>query len=283
MTNLKQSIKKSWNWIWHSDSIFSWIVALLLIFLIVKYIFFPTLSLIMGTVLPLAGVESSSMDHQMTKDDKGNLGICGNLYLKDEKQYLDFDEYWETCGDWYEENQITQEQFSEFSLKNGFKKGDIIIVWGRFQPKIGDIIIFQANKESRAPRPIIHRIVSMENNTIESRSFRFSRYRTVLIEECEFKVDDDLSISNVDSIAIKRSTVMSSVSLEEVFDHVIMENNTIQTKGDHNEVQLTGSNNIYHTDETTITQDRIIGKAVFKIPYLGWVKIWFVEFFQKIF
>ena len=74
---LKQEIKKSWKWIWNSDSIWSWIVALIVIFIIIKFIFFPTLSLIFGTSLPLAGVESSSMDHQIVKDDSGTLNLCG--------------------------------------------------------------------------------------------------------------------------------------------------------------------------------------------------------------
>ena len=55
------------------------------------------------------------------------------------------------------------------------------------------------------------------------------------------------------------------------------ENNIIQTKGDHNEGQLTGSNNAYRTDETNIHEDQVIGKAIIKIPYLGWLKIWFVD------
>jgi len=107
-------------------------------------------------------------------------------------------------------------------MKNGFSKGDIIVVWGRFEPKIGDIIIFQPNPESLAPRPIIHRIVDIEDNII-------------------------------------------------------------QTKGDHNEKQLTKANNLYKTDETKIYQNQIIGKAIFKIPYLGWPKIWLVEFMKFFF
>ena len=174
----------------------------------------------MGTSLPLAGVESSSMDHGIVKDDYGRLNICGKIVQ--EKENLNFDEYWQICGGWYENNNISKETFQEFSLKNGFSKGDIIIVWGRFDPKIGDIVIFQANEESYAPRPIIHRIVSMENNTI-------------------------------------------------------------QTKGDHNAKQLTASNNNYKTDETTITKEQLIGKAIFKIPYLGYLKIWLVEFFNLFF
>lgn len=219
---IKEEIKRAWHWVWNSDSIWSWLVALVLIFVIVKFIFFPTLSLILGTSLPLAGVESSSMDHQIVKDDYGKLSLCGVIYSQAEKSEIghnNFDEYWELCGDWYVDNKhVTKPIFEEFPLKNGFRKGDIIIVWGRFTPKVGDIIIFKPNTGSKAPRPIIHRIVEINSD------------------------------------------------------------GTYQTKGDHNSEQLTVANNIYKTDETHIGQEQIIGKAVFKIPYLGWVKIWAVDF-----
>lgn len=218
-SNLK-NFKKLWNWIWNSDSFLSWIIALFLIFVFVKFIFFPILSLILGTTLPLAGVESSSMNHQIVDDGFG-YNLCGNNYEKEDKEYINFDEYWETCGGWYEENNINQDDFSEFSLRNGFSKGDIILVLGRFDPKIGDIIIFKA-EDSSAPRPIIHRIVSINGEIIS-------------------------------------------------------------TKGDHNSQQLRKGNNIFDTDETSINKDQIIGKAILKIPYLGWPKIWLIELLKIIF
>ncbi|MEN9626617.1 MAG: hypothetical protein RL557_945 [archaeon] len=176
----------------------------------------------MGTSLPLAGVESSSMDHQIVTDDGGTLNLCGQAYAKDEVTYLAFDEYWKKCGEWYEQRNISKKEFQAFDLKNGFKKGDILVVWGRFDPQVGDIIIFAPNKDSRAPRPIVHRIVAINNNIL-------------------------------------------------------------QTKGDHNKEQLTAENNIYRTDETAIDQEQIIGKVIFKIPYLGWFKIWVMELIDLIF
>jgi|APSaa5957512622_1039677.scaffolds.fasta_scaffold28507_3 signal peptidase I len=221
----KEAVLKSWDWVWNSDSLLSWIVALILIFILVKFVFFPVLSLIMGTILPLAGVESSSMDHGIVKDDFGRLGLCGNIYTPEEDEHVNFNEYWQECGGWYEENGISKEEFSEFSLRNGFSKGDILVVWGRFTPKVGDVIIFKPNSGSSAPRPIVHRLVSIEKQGGE--------------------------------------LVMG-------------------TKGDHNEKQLTGSNNLYKTDETNIRDNQVIGKVLFKIPYLGWLKIWFTEFFNKL-
>ncbi len=217
-----KTIKKSWNWIWNSDSVLSWLIALILIFVFIKFIFFPSLSFILGTQLPLAGVESSSMDHsslRLCKTYDSNLRcmsysndyeVCGKYF--DKRTFFDFNKYWNTCGEWYENKDITKQMFEKFPMRDGFSRGDIIIVWGRFKPEIGDIIIFKANKESLAPRPIIHRIV---------------------------KIDSGI----------------------------------IQTKGDHNERQLLISDS-GKTDETNIFPNQIIGKAIFKIPYLGYVKIW---------
>lgn len=161
------NIKKSWHWTWHSDSLLSWVVALVLIFVIVKFIFFPTLSLIFGSSLPLAGVESSSMDHRIVLDDYRRLTLCENIYSNEEKKQfgsINFDKYWEVCGDWYKNINISKEEFSEFPLENGFSKGDVIVVWGRFNPKVGDIIVFKPNQDSTAPRPIIHRIVKINDD-----------------------------------------------------------------------------------------------------------------------
>jgi len=223
-----KKLKEFWNWIWNSDSILSWFVALILIYILIKFIFFPTLSFVMSTSLPLAGVESSSMDHQFVKDQLNRYNLCGENIKKEDKERLNFNEYWEVCGNWYENKNITRNEFNEFPLKNGFSKGDIVVVWGRFTPKIGDIIIFKPNPGSTAPRPIVHRIVEISKN----------------------------------------------------------ENNqlTIGTKGDHNVDQLKSSNpyNTLRTDETNIQEDQVIGKVILKVPYLGWLKIFFVELTNKI-
>jgi signal peptidase I len=222
LEDIKKTIKHVWDWIWNSDSILSWIVALFIIFVFVKFVFFPVLSLITGSSLPIAGVESSSMEHQIVPDATGILMLCGKPVSEEKEEHINFDEYWNFCGDWYEDNGISKEEFSEFPLRNGFSKGDIILVWGRFTPEVGDIIIFKPNTESTAPRPIIHRIIKIENGIIS-------------------------------------------------------------TKGDHNARQLTIGNNLYHTDETKIYPEQVIGKATVRIPYLGWVKIWATEIIKIIF
>ena len=50
-------------------------------------------------------------------------------------------------------------------------------------------------------------------------------------------------------------------------------NYIFHTKGDHNTASIQTS----AFDETKITQDMLIGRALFKIPLLGWIKIGFVS------
>jgi hypothetical protein len=226
----KEGIKKFWDWIWNSDSFWSYVVFFILVFIVIKYIFFPLLGIALGSQLPLAIVESSSMDHHFIKYcvSTNEVGVCQE-YSTDyelcgkkvgEKISMDLNGYWVNCGSWYRENtDIDKEQFSDFAFKNGFSKGDILILWGWKEPEIGDVLLFKANKESLAPRPIIHRVTSLD---------------------------------------------------------------PLQTKGDHNEGQLTKDNNIYKTDETTINEEQVIGIAVARIPWIGWVKLGVVELFNKL-
>jgi len=52
--------------------------------------------------------------------------------------------------------------------------------------------------------------------------------------------------------------------------------NTLSTKGDNNKDQLpTGI-------ENDVQKGKIFGKAIFKIPKLGWVKLFIVESYEKV-
>jgi len=166
----ENEIKKFWKWLWKSESILSYLVFLVLVFIFIKFIFLPGLSLIFGmglTCLPLAIVESSSMEHYYLKecikldnglcaDYSGYYAICGNKL--NEKKHFNLEEYWNLCGNWYEDNyNLSLEQFSKFPLKNGFRKGDIMVIWGWKTPEIGDVIVFRTSLKT----PMIHRIVSL--------------------------------------------------------------------------------------------------------------------------
>ena len=143
----KRLWKKTWYFIWESDSIWSWIIDLILIFIIVKFIFFPVMGLILATPLPFVIVESNSMHHD------------GN-----------FDEWYSKFDSWYENNEITKEEILEWPYNNGLDKGDIIIVLGKnpSEYEVGDIIIFKTKVQTI---PIIHRLVDIEQ---EENEFLFS-------------------------------------------------------------------------------------------------------------
>ncbi|MEK6951822.1 MAG: signal peptidase I [Nanoarchaeota archaeon] len=174
------TFRKVWNFIWHEDSILSWIVNIILALVIVKFLIYPGLGLLFNTNYPLVAVVSGSMEH-----DQGN-----------------FDEWWSINGKWYEKNNITKEQFEKFRFKNGFNKGDIMILFGSKNIKVGDVIVYTGVNTY----PIIHRVV---------------------------KINDDSSF------------VM---------------------KGDHN------------SDKDPSLVSSSVGKAVIRIPLLGYIKILFMDY-----
>jgi signal peptidase I len=142
-TKFKNFWKRFWFLIWKDDSIKGWVISIIVMFIFIKFIFFPILSVATGTVLPLAIVESCSMYHQ------------GNLFS-------DYDDWWQRHQTKYTDLGLNKEQFRDFTLKNGFNKGDILFIIGE-DPKninIGDIIIFNANKQN----PLIHRVIKKELN-----------------------------------------------------------------------------------------------------------------------
>lgn len=200
--------KKIWDFLWHSNSIWSFIVDIILIFLIVKFLLLPGLGLVLNTSVPMVIVESGSMEHlKNTYDKTMPPNICGHNY--GQKASVGFEEYWNLCGHWYEDENLSKEQFSHFSFSNGFNKGDIMVIKGQKEYKVGDIIVFKVSKYST---PIIHRI-----------------------------------------IYVKEIAGMRVYS----------------TKGDHNSDQI--------PYELNISQSQILGRAIAKIPWFGWVKLFFVE------
>jgi signal peptidase I len=146
---LKIVLNKLWFILWKDDSLKGWIISIIFLFLFIKFIFFPVLSLATGTVLPLAIVESCSMYHK---------GIIP-----------DYDNWWEDHKIKYGEHSLEKEDFKEFTMKNGFNKGDILFII-KAKPerlKLGDIIIFDAGQNN----PIIHRLVNIDK---QGDSYTFS-------------------------------------------------------------------------------------------------------------
>lgn len=136
----KKFWKKFWFIVWKDNSFKGWLISIIFLFIIIKFIFFPVLNLTTGTQLPLVIVESCSMYHQ------GHLiSNFNDWFARHETKYSNID--------------ITKSEFNTFNLKRGFAKGDILFVVG-VKPekvKIGNVIIFNANYTN----PIIHRVVQI--------------------------------------------------------------------------------------------------------------------------
>jgi hypothetical protein len=136
----KKLLKKIWYFIWEDDSIWSWIVNIILAFVLIKFVVYPGLGFVLSTSHPVVAVVSESMEHND----------------------MEFDKWWEKNKDWYVENGINKEYFEKFSLKNGFNKGDIMVLRGRDAEsiEIGEVIVFRSGRKD----PIIHRVVKKIQN-----------------------------------------------------------------------------------------------------------------------
>jgi len=132
----------------------SWLVSLVLIIIFIKLIFFPGMSLITKSPLPLVVVESCSMYHNTHN----------------------MENWWNSNGVWYEKQDITKNKFNDFPFKYGLNKGDIILVSNRKQPKQGDIIIFEPNKGATTAHPVIHRVITTDPTATKGdhNSFQFN-------------------------------------------------------------------------------------------------------------
>lgn len=129
--------KNIWHFLWYEDSLLSWIVNLLLAFVLVKFVIYPGVGLLLGTSYPIVAVVSGSMEHDGQR----------------------FATWWEN-NKWYAEQGISQEEFRSFPFHNGFNKGDIMVLKG-VEPKAikaGDVVVYES---SRHANPIIHRVVKI--------------------------------------------------------------------------------------------------------------------------
>ncbi len=139
--NFRKFWKKFWWLLWKDDSFKGWVFSVIFLVVFIMFIFFPFLRLVTGTALPLAIVESCSMYHQ------------GNLLSN-------FDNWWQRHDSKYAKYIINDLDFEDFIFQNGFNKGDILFII-RARPeklKVGDVVIFSANKKN----PIIHRVIGIE-------------------------------------------------------------------------------------------------------------------------
>ncbi len=192
--DLLKSLRQFWHFIWEEDTPASWIANIVLAFVLIKFIVYPGLGFFLGTTHPVVAVVSGSMEHE------GSFATWWVSSCPSGSQ-----------EDLYRPYRITPDQFKTYSFRNGFNKGDIMVLYGSENIQQGDVIVFTL--ENR-PDPIIHRVVDLP------------------------------------------------------------EPGFYKTKGDHN----CGSAPF----EERISKGQVIGKAVLRVPYLGYVKLIFTNILQAV-
>ena len=123
-------------------------------FVPIKFIVYPGLGFLLSTSHPVVAVVSESMEHNNV-----------------------FDDWWGKAGSWYANNSIGKEDFNKFPLRNGFNKGDIMVLKGKKPEniKIGDVFVFWSAKKY----PIIHRVVKKwQDNGTYSFQTKGDNYKT---------------------------------------------------------------------------------------------------------
>ncbi len=107
------------------------IIIALIIYFGFKYI----LIFALGANPPFAVVVSGSMEHTE-----------------------EFDQWWPPKAELYDRFHIAQEEFSTFPYKNGFSRGDIVVIKGEEIIEVGDIVVF---KVPEMDVPVVHRVVTI--------------------------------------------------------------------------------------------------------------------------
>ncbi len=154
---MKNAVKRLWRFLWEDNSMLSWVVNVILAFVIIKFVVYPLLGFLLFTSNPIVAVVSCSMEHAATDCGKGGgYRICGTQLEK--RANFNFDDYWKLCGKWYDEKNISKDAFSAYPFGKGFNKGDLMILKGKkpSELKTGDVIVFKGAEKD----PVIHRIVS---------------------------------------------------------------------------------------------------------------------------
>lgn len=107
-------------------------IAELVVAIALAWIALQAFGIVMGTGMPIVSVVSQSMYHQDN-----------------------FSQWWAGHGKFYENINITEEQFLKLPMPNGFDRGDLLLVKNE-APKIGDIVIY-----FRGGITIVHRVVEI--------------------------------------------------------------------------------------------------------------------------
>ena len=176
----KSRLGKAWYFIWEEDSVLSWVVNIVIAFVLIKFLVYPGLGFALGgTSHPIVAVVSGSMEHDVA-----------------------FDDWWQKHENFYDKHNISKSEFREYKFDGGFNKGDIMVLY-KTKPEnieVGDVLVFRSIR----PDPIIHRVVDTweengsyyfktkgDHNSVSIKSFKLDETRIPedqVIGEAVFRV-----------------------------------------------------------------------------------------------
>ncbi|MBI5065653.1 signal peptidase I [Candidatus Woesearchaeota archaeon] len=149
------SFKKLWvytkqffHFIWYGEGLLSWITCFIFAFIVIRYLFYPSLGLLLGTSFPVVAVMSESMQHNTNFENWWDKNSCCDLGCTQRM----------IQGKIYESEKIKKEEFQKYPFNNGFNPGDIIVLYSPKNLKVGDVIVFMSNHRQE---PIIHRVIEV--------------------------------------------------------------------------------------------------------------------------
>ncbi|MCA9496875.1 MAG: signal peptidase I [Nanoarchaeota archaeon] len=157
----KNSFKRFWNYLWNGTTWDSYLVFLIVIFVFIKFFLFPSVGFILNNDYPIVAIVSGSMEHKIV-DSK----ICNNHTPDIEKENLDFNSWWNYCGNYYEQYfNLNKSQFNSFKFNSGLNIGDVMILYGKSPEniKLGEVLVFipQDKRFFIEKGPVIHRVVKI--------------------------------------------------------------------------------------------------------------------------
>lgn len=150
----KNVISRLWNFLWYDDSWLSVLSFLVVASIFIRFIMYPVLGLFLGSSQPIVAIISSSMVHSSDFDDWWNSTKCKEK----------FSDKYSFQKDFYASLNITEEDFRGFRFKNGFNRGDVMILSSAKNVKVGDIIV--ASNNGVTAYPVIHRVIKVDDSSI---------------------------------------------------------------------------------------------------------------------
>lgn len=203
-------LKRFWKYLWHDDSLGSYVLNFIFAFIFIKYLFFPTIGFLLNNDYPMVAIVSGSMEHKIV-----NHNVCDKNVVDTQNKNLNFDEWWSLCGTYYEKINITKADFKDFDYSGGLNIGDMMVLYGK-DPKnieVGEILVFipQDRNFFVQKGPVIHRVVDKWENENDGKFYFATKgdHNSEIFKDFENNISSD----NVIAVGVVRIPYMGYVKI----------------------------------------------------------------------